>query len=98
LIRRLREPTVVWPEVVRSVLGPGGLPVKVGVLAYVVLILFKHPAEEIEQGPRAERLCRPLLAANLGLCIWHAGIVGIFVTLEHYQRPVEQLKDRSTRE
>ena len=71
---------------------------KVGVLAYVVLILFKHPAEENEQGPRAERLCRPLLAANLGLCIWHAGIVGIFVTLEHYQRPVEQLKDRSTRE
>jgi hypothetical protein len=68
------------------------------VLAYVILILFKHPAEEIEQGPRAERLWRPLLAANLGLCISHAGVVGIFVTLEHYQRPVEQLKDRSTRE
>ena len=48
--------------------------------------------------PRAERLWRPLLAANLGLCISHAGIVGIFVTLEHYQRSVEQLKDRSTRE
>ena len=42
---------MVWPEVVRSVLGPGGLPVMVVVLAYVVLILFKHPAEEIEQGP-----------------------------------------------
>jgi hypothetical protein len=37
------------------------------VLAYAVLILFKHPAEVIEQGPRAERLWRPLLAANLRL-------------------------------
>ena len=46
------------------------------VLAYVVLILFKYPAEEIEQGARVERLWRPLLAANLGFCISHAGIVG----------------------
>ena len=57
------------------------------VLAYVVLILLKHPAEVIEQGPRAERLWRPLLAANLGLCISHAGIVGIFVTLEPINAP-----------
>jgi hypothetical protein len=53
------------------------------VLAYVVLILLKHRAEEIEQGRRPERLWGPLIAANFGLCLLHAGI-GIFVALGHY--------------
>ena len=53
------------------------------VLAYVVLILLKHRAEELEQGRRPERLWVPLVTANLGLCLVHAGI-GIFVALGYY--------------
>jgi hypothetical protein len=53
------------------------------VLAYVVLILLKHRVEEIEQGRQPERLWVPVIAANLGLCLLHAGI-GIFVALGHF--------------
>ena len=53
------------------------------VLAYVVLLLLKHRAEEIEQGRRPEKLWGPLVAANLGLCFLHAGM-GIFVALGYY--------------
>jgi hypothetical protein len=65
---------VMWPELFGQFWEQVALPVMVSVLAYVVLILFKHRAEEIEQGPRPERPWRPLLTANLGLCISHAGI------------------------
>lgn len=89
---------MMWPELFGRLWEQVALPVMVSLLTYVILILFKHRVEEIEQGPRPERLWRPLLAANLGLCISHAGIVGIFIALEHYQRPIVQLKDRGTME
>ena len=44
---------------------------------------YSGRAEELEQGRRPERLWVPLVAANLGLCLVHAGI-GIFVALGYY--------------
>jgi hypothetical protein len=82
-VGRRREPTVMWPELLGQFWGLVALTVMVVVLAYVVLILLKHRAEEIEQGRRPERLWGPLIAANFGLCLLHAGI-GIFVALGHY--------------
>lgn len=73
----------MWPELFGPFWGLVALTVMVVVLAYVVLILLKHRADEIEQGRRPERLWVPVIAANLGLCVLHAGI-GIFVALGHY--------------
>ena len=73
----------MWPELFGQFWGLVALTVMVVVLAYVVLILLKHRAEEIEQGRRPERMWGPLMAATLGLCFLHTGI-GIFVALGHY--------------
>ncbi len=80
---RRHEPTVMWPKLFGQFWGLVVLTVMVVVLAYVVLILLKHRADEVEQGRRPERLWVPVIAANLGLCVLHAGI-GIFVALGHY--------------
>lgn len=74
---------MMWPELFGQFWGLVALTGMVVVLAYVVLILLKHRAEELEQGRRPERLWVPLVAANLGLCLVHAGI-GIFVALGYY--------------
>jgi hypothetical protein len=73
----------MWPELLGQFWGLVALTVMVVVLAYVVLILLKHRAEEIEQGRQPEGLWVPVIAANLGLCLLHAGI-GIFVALDHF--------------
>ena len=74
---------MMWPELFGQFWGLVALTVMVVVLAYVVLILLKHRAEQIEQGRRPERMWVPVIAANLGLCLLHAAI-GIFVALGHY--------------
>lgn len=73
----------MWPELLGQFWGLVALTGMVVVLAYVVLILLKHRAEEIEQGRQPERLWVPVIAANLGLCLLHAGI-GIFVASGHF--------------
>lgn len=73
----------MWPELFGQFWGLVALTGMVVVLAYVVLILLKHRADEIEQGGQPERLWVPVIAANLGLCVLHAGI-GIFVAVGHY--------------
>jgi hypothetical protein len=73
----------MWPALFGQFWGLVALTVMAVVLAYIVLILFKHRAEQIEQGRRPERLWGPVVTANLGLCLLHAGI-GIFVTLGYY--------------
>ena len=73
----------MWPELFGPFWGLVALTAMVVVLAYVVLILLKHRAQEIEQGRRPERLWGPVMGANLSLCLLHAGI-GIFVALGHY--------------
>jgi hypothetical protein len=89
----------MWPNLFGQFWEQVALPVMVVVFAYVVLILFKHRAEEIEQGPQPERLWRPLLAANLGLCTLHSGTGSVFGRLGTLpQCPVVQLKDRGTLE
>jgi ABC-type polysaccharide/polyol phosphate export permease len=73
----------MWAELLGQFWGLVALTVMVVVLAYVVLILLKHRAEEIERGRRPERLWVPVVAGNLVLCLLHAGI-GIFGALGHY--------------
>jgi hypothetical protein len=73
----------MWPELFGQFWGLVALTMMVVMLAYVVLILLKHRAQEIEQGRRPERLWGAVMAANLGLCFLHAGI-GIFVALGQY--------------
>jgi hypothetical protein len=73
----------MWPELFGQFWGLVALTVMVVALAYVVLVLLKHRAEEIGQGRRPERLWVPVIAANLGLCVVHA-VIGIFVALGHY--------------
>jgi hypothetical protein len=70
-------------RIVRPVLGASDPDGDVVVLANVALILYKHRADEIEQGRRPERLWGPLMGANLGLCLLHVGI-GIFIALGLY--------------
>ena len=74
---------MMWPELFGQFWGLVALTVMAVVLAYIVLILLKHRAEQIEQGRRPERLWGAVVAANLGLCLLHAAI-GIFVALGHY--------------
>jgi hypothetical protein len=74
---------MMWPELLGRFWGLVALTMMVVILVYVVLILLKHRAEEIEQGRRPERLWGLLVAATLGLCFLHAGI-GTFVALGHY--------------
>jgi hypothetical protein len=42
---------MMWPELLGRFWGLVALTMMVVILAYVVLILLKHRAEEIEQGP-----------------------------------------------
>ena len=74
---------MMWPELFGQFWGLVALTVMVVVLAYVVLILLKHRAEEIEQGRRLERMWGPVIGVNLSLCFLHTSI-GILVALGHY--------------
>ena len=73
----------MWPELFGQFWGLVALTVIVVMLAYVVLIMLKYRAEEIEQGRQPERMWGPVIGANLGLCFLHIGI-GILVALGHY--------------
>ena len=73
----------MWPELFGQFWGLVVLTVMVVALAYVALILYKHRADEIEQGRQPARLWGPVMAANVGLCLVHAGI-GVFVALGYY--------------
>ncbi len=57
----------MWPELLGQFWALVALTVMVVVLAYIVLILLKHRANEIQQGRRPERLWGRVIAANLGL-------------------------------
>jgi hypothetical protein len=74
---------MMWPELFGQFWGLVALTLMVVVLAYVVLILLKLRAEEIEQGRRTERMWGPVIGANLSLCFLHTAI-GILVALGHY--------------
>jgi hypothetical protein len=74
---------MMWPELFGPFWGLVALTVIVVALAYIVLILLKHRAHEIEQGRRPGRMWVPVMAANLGLCFLHTGI-GILVALGLY--------------
>jgi hypothetical protein len=74
---------MMWPELFGQFWGLVALTVMAVVLAYVVLILLKHRAEEIEQGRRPARMWGPVVGANLSLCFLHTAI-DILVALGHY--------------
>ena len=74
---------MMWPELFGPFWGLAALTVMVFVLAYIVLVLLKHRAHEIEQGHLPGRMWVPVMMANLGLCFLHTGI-GILVALGLY--------------
>ena len=74
---------MMWPELFGQFWGLVVLTVIVVMLAYVALVMYKHYANEIEQGYKPGMLWVPLISTNLGLCLLHVGI-GIFVAVGHY--------------